>query len=114
MICVRQFVKQGPWLDPLVADAHACCAHCVHGLASNEAQVAQGVVVFGRTVRVRNLDLDEEEVFTLVGPHESDFDSGRISVDSPIGKGLLGKKPGDRVEIKVPAGIIRYQIVSID
>lgn len=78
------------------------------------SQVAQGVVVFGRTVRVRDLGDGAEETYTLVGPHESDFDSGRISVDSPIGKGLLGKRPGDQVEIKVPAGTIRYQILSLE
>jgi transcription elongation factor GreA len=77
-------------------------------------QVAQGVVVFGRTVKVRDLGDGAEETYTLVGPHESDFDSGKISVDSPIGRGLLGKKPGDQVEIKVPAGTIRYQVLSLE
>ncbi len=72
------------------------------------------MVAFGRTVRVRDLDLGEEEAFTLVGPHESDFDSGKISVDSPIGRGLLGRREGDQVEIKVPAGVIRYQILAIE
>jgi len=78
------------------------------------SQVAQGVVVFGRTVRVKDLDDGSEETFTLVGPHETDIDTGKISVESPIGRGLLGKKPGDRVEIKVPAGTIRYQVLALE
>jgi transcription elongation factor GreA len=89
-----------------------------HDLARAEVidpkHVASGVVVFGRTVRVRDLGDGVEESYTLVGPHESDFDSGKISVDSPIGKGLLGKKPGDQVEIKVPAGTIRYRVLSLE
>jgi len=76
--------------------------------------VAKGVVAFGRTVKVRDIDEGTEETFTLVGQHESDFDSGKISVESPIGKGLLGKKPGESAEIKVPAGTIRYQVLSIE
>jgi len=89
-----------------------------HDLARAEvidpSQVAPGVVAFGRTVRVKDLDEGTEERYTLVGPHESDFDTGKISVDSPIGKGLLGKKPGDKVEIKVPVGTIRYQVLSLE
>lgn len=79
-----------------------------------QSQVARGVAAFGRTVKVRDLGEGCEETYTLVGPHEADFDSGKISVESPIGKGLLGKKPGDKVEIAVPAGTIKYKVISIE
>ncbi len=78
-----------------------------------QSQVARGVAAFGRTVKVKDLGGGGEETYTLVGQHEADFDSGKISVESPIGKGLLGKKPGDKVEIQVPAGTIKYKVISI-
>lgn len=70
-------------------------------------------VVFGAKVKVKDLDLDEEEVFVLVGPGEEDYNSNRILTTSPVGQGLLGKKIGETAEIKVPAGVIRFQIVEI-
>jgi transcription elongation factor GreA len=79
----------------------------------DESQLAPGVAVFGRTVMVKDLSDGSQETYTLVGPHEADFDSGKISVESPIGKGLLGKKKGEVAEIKVPAGTIKYKIISI-
>jgi transcription elongation factor GreA len=78
-----------------------------------QSQVARGVAAFGRTVKVKDLGDGSEENYTLVGHHEANYDEGKISVESPIGKGLLGKKPGDKVEITVPAGTIKYKIISI-
>lgn len=51
--------------------------------------------------------------YQLVSPEEADFDQNKISATSPIGKGLMGKKVGDTVEIKVPAGVLKYEIVEI-
>ena len=51
--------------------------------------------------------------YTLVAQSEADLNSGKISVDSPIGKGLLGKEVGDRVAISVPNGTIELEIISI-
>jgi len=51
--------------------------------------------------------------YRLVDPEEADFDKNKISVTSPIGKGLLGKKPGDIVQIKAPAGMLEYKIIEI-
>jgi transcription elongation factor GreA len=65
------------------------------------------------TVRVKNLKTGEEQVFTLVSPQEVDLAAGKISVNSPIGKGLLGRSVGDIVEVKVPAGKIQLQILEI-
>jgi len=79
----------------------------------DQSKLAKDVVVFGKIVKVKDLDDGSQETYTLVGPHEADFDQGKISVESPIGKGLLGKKAGDIAEIKVPAGTIKYKIISI-
>jgi transcription elongation factor GreA len=70
-------------------------------------------VVFGVRVRVKDLDLDEEEVYQLVGPGEEDYDNNKILTTSPIGQGLLGKKAGEVAEIRVPRGRLRYQILEI-
>lgn len=51
--------------------------------------------------------------YRLVDPEEADFEKNKISVTSPIGKGLLGKKPGDIVQIKAPAGLLEYKIIEI-
>jgi len=71
------------------------------------------VVVFGSRVRVKDLDLNEEETFDLVGPGEEDYNNNKILTSSPIGQGLLGKKEGDVAEIQVPMGKLRFQIMNI-
>jgi transcription elongation factor GreA len=64
-------------------------------------------------VLVKDLADDEEEEFTLAPPDETDVDNNVISVESPIGKGLLGHAIGDIVEIKVPSGLIKFEIMKI-
>ncbi len=70
-------------------------------------------VVFGARVRVKDLDLGEEESFELVGPGQEDYDHNKILTTSPIGQGLLGKKMGEVAEIRVPMGTLRFQILEI-
>jgi transcription elongation factor GreA len=70
-------------------------------------------VVFGSTVRVLDLDLDDEEDFTLVGPGEEDYDQNKILLTSPIGQGLVGKKVGDVAEVPIPRGTLRLRILDI-
>ncbi len=74
----------------------------------------KGVVALGAKVRVLDLDLDEEEDYTLVGAGEVDVRAGKIPTTSPVGQGLLRKKVGDEVEIKVPRGFLRYRILAIE
>ncbi|SRR5713101_5680596 len=64
-------------------------------------------------VRVLDLKTKDEVVYTLVSPEEANFDAQKISVTSPIGKSLLGKKKGDVVHISVPAGNLEYKIQEI-
>ena len=70
-------------------------------------------VVFGARVKVKDLDFDEEEEYTLVGPGEEDYDNNKILTTSPIGQGLIGKKIGDTAEIPVPRGVLHYKILAI-
>ena len=70
-------------------------------------------VVFGCTVVVKDLDFNDEETFILVGAGEEDYDAGKILVTSPLAQGLLGKKIGEKVEIPVPAGTMKFEILEI-
>lgn len=70
-------------------------------------------VVFGACVLVKDLDLEEEEEFYLVGPGDDDPVNNRILTSSPIGQGLLGKKKGEVAEIQAPKGVIRFEILGI-
>lgn len=70
-------------------------------------------VGFGSTVVVKDLDFDDEETFVLVGAGDEDYDTGKILITSPIGQGLLGKKVGDKAEIKVPKGTLKFKILEI-
>ena len=65
------------------------------------------------TVKIKNLKNNMEMKYTLVAENEADLKSGKISIDSPIGKGLVGKKVGDTVEVTVPAGVIPFEIIEI-
>jgi len=70
-------------------------------------------IVFGVTVELRNILTDENVAYQLVGPYESDPDSGRISVVSPLGKALIGKEEGDEITLKTPGGIQEFEILEI-
>ncbi len=74
---------------------------------------ARDEVSFGATVVVKDLDFGDEEVFVLVGAGEEDYDAGKINVTSPLAQGLLGRKVGAKVEIPVPAGKMRFEILEI-
>lgn len=66
------------------------------------------------TVTVKDLDYDDDEQFTLVGSGDENYDQGKILSSSPIGAALMGKKVGDTIEVAVPKGKIRFQILKID
>jgi len=71
-------------------------------------------VVFGSTVTVEDKAYGDEEVFTLVGAGDEDYDSGKILVTSPLGQALLGKKVGQTAEFDAPAGKLQFKILKID
>ena len=77
------------------------------------ASLPKDQVVFGVTVKVKDLDFGDTEEFTLVGAGEEDYDEGTILVTSPLAQGLLGKKVGEKVEIEVPAGTNRFEILEL-
>jgi len=77
------------------------------------ATLPKDQVVFGVTVKVKDLDFGDTEEFTLVGAGEEDYDAGKILVTSPLGQGLLGKKVGELAEIEVPAGTNRFEVLEL-
>jgi len=79
----------------------------------DQSSLPRDTVVFGARVRIKNLDSGETESYELVGPGDEDYDNNKILTTSPRGQGLLGKKVGETVEIKVPRGVLKYQIVEI-
>ena len=64
-------------------------------------------------VKIKNLKNKKTFEYLLVSPEEADFQAGKISVTSPVGKGLLGNKKGDKVNIKVPAGLLEFEILEL-
>src|SRR5258705_4808118 len=64
-------------------------------------------------VTLTNLNTQKQVIYKLVSENEADLKAGKISVTSPIGKGLLGKKPGDVAEVQAPAGVLKFMIESI-
>jgi transcription elongation factor GreA len=69
--------------------------------------------VFGSKVVLENIETGEDVSYQLVGPDESDIENGRISVSSPLGKAILGRKPGDELFLEVPGGRRSYELVEI-
>ena len=75
--------------------------------------IPEDKVYIGATVELVDVKTEKQIVYTLVAPEEADFEAGKISTTSPIGKGLLGHAEGEEVDIKVPAGVLNYRIISI-
>ena len=71
-------------------------------------------VGFGCTVTLINLDNDEESLYRIVGPYESDIKKGTISITSPLGRALMGKCVGDEVNFNAPGGKRTYEIVGVE
>ena len=79
----------------------------------DESQLDNDKVLALSIVKIRNLNTKAEMTFTLVAETEADIKTGKISVNSPIGTGLLGKKVGEVAEIQVPAGLVKFEILDI-
>lgn len=77
------------------------------------SQIPKDIVAFGATVKVLDVDLDDEEEITLVGDGDEDYDAGKYLITSPIGRGLLGKKIGEVAEIDVPKGTLTFKVLDI-
>ena len=72
-----------------------------------------GRIVFGVAVVIENMDTEEEKRYQIVGDDEADFKGGKISVNSPIARGLIGKYKGDEARIETPRGVVEYEIMEV-
>ena len=92
----------------VVLEGRLSCAQIV-----DPKDLPEGKAFLGAKLEIKNLATGEIFSYTLVAQDEADFSKGKISVTSPIGKGLLGKEAGDTAEIQIPAGKVQYQILKI-
>ena len=79
----------------------------------DESQLDTSKVLIHSNVKLKNTKMNKEMTYKLVAQSEADLKTGKISVDSPIGKGLLGKEAGDIAEIDVPNGTITFEILEV-
>lgn len=73
----------------------------------------EGRVVFGVTVVIENMDTEEEKRYKIVGDDEADFKANKISINSPIARGLIGKSEGDEARIDTPSGVVEYEVMEV-
>ena len=74
---------------------------------------ADGRVVFGSTVEVEDLDSGDRNAYQIVGDDEADIKAGKISVNSPIARALIGKTEGDTAEVQAPGGLRSYEVLAV-
>jgi transcription elongation factor GreA len=79
----------------------------------DETQIDNSKVFILSNVKIRNVSNGMEMQYTLVAENEADIKQRKISIDSPIGKGLLGKKVGDIADVQTPGGIVKFEIIDI-
>ncbi len=77
------------------------------------ASISQDKIAFGAKVKMVDVETEEEKVYFLVGPDESDIKKGMISILSPIARSLIGKEEGDVATVKAPGGITEFEIIEI-
>lgn len=79
----------------------------------DESKLKSDTVQILCKVKVKNLDNDQEMNYMLVSENEANIREGKLAINTPIGKGLLGKKAGEITEITVPAGVLKFKILNI-
>lgn len=84
-----------------------------HARIIDDENIASDRVLIGAIVKLKDMDTDEELEYTIVSAEEADFDQGKISFSSPVGSALMNHKENEIVEIKIPAGILKYKILKI-
>ena len=99
-----------------IAEVENILAHAViidDGLDGVE-DASIGRIGLGCTVKVRDVEFDETELYAIVGSQEADPKNHRISDDSPFGRAMLGKTVGDIVNVEAPVGTVRFEILSVE
>jgi len=84
-----------------------------HAQLLERESLDKDIVLIGAKVKLQDVDRGEEFEYFFVSDQEADYEQNKISIHSPIGKGLVGHKAGETVEIKIPAGILHFKILQI-
>jgi len=82
-------------------------------LVVDPREIRTDKIVFGATIKLKDLDSDEIKNYSIVGTDEADIKAGMISIESPVARQLLNKKEGDSVTVRVPKGDVEYEILSV-
>lgn len=126
-VVIRDEVKEARELGDLKENAGYHAARESQGIIEarisslekrlDDAVIVEGgsfdIVVLGIPTKVKNLDTGKERVYTVVGSEEIEFTDNAASEESPVGQVLLGKKVGDIAEVQGPAGVVKFEILSI-
>ena len=85
-----------------------------HAVIIDETEEASGRISLGCTIKVLDMETEEEELYAIVGSQEANPMECRISDDSPFGRAMLGHAVGDVIEVEAPVGALRYKILSVE
>ena len=102
--------RQG-WIEGQIADIEDKMARAQ---VIDVSKLSGKQVKFGATVTVVDEDTEEDARYQIVGEHEADVKAGRLSVTSPLARGMIGKEVGDVVEINTPGGVKSYEILKLE
>lgn len=84
-----------------------------HAKIINESEIDTSIVQIGNTVKLHDIEFDEDVEYTIVGSTEVDLTLNKVSNESPIGKALIGAKRGQKIGVETPDGVVQYKIKSI-
>jgi len=85
-----------------------------HAEVIDASQLSGDTVRFGATVMLADEETDEEITYQIVGSHEADVGSGKLSITAPLGRALIGKSLGNSVEVATPGGTKYYEVIKVD
>jgi transcription elongation factor GreA len=102
--------RQG-WIEGQIADIEDRMARAQ---VIDVSRLSGSQVKFGATVSVVDEDTEDQARYQIVGEHEANVRAGRISITSPIARAMIGKEPGDVVEVNTPGGVKAYEIVNVE
>ncbi|MBX3480485.1 MAG: transcription elongation factor GreA [Caulobacter sp.] len=102
--------RQG-WIEGRIAEIEDKIARAQ---VIDVSKLSGAQVKFGATVSVIDEDTEDEARYQIVGDHEADVREGRVSISSPIARAMIGKEPGDVVEVNTPGGVKAYEILKVE
>lgn len=102
--------RQG-WIEARIAEIQTIIATAD---VVDPADIKEDKIVFGATVTLVDVESDEESSYQIVGVQEADVKAGKISIESPLARALIGKRVDDPIEVKNPKGIKEYEVVRFE